>query len=355
MAIVMVSNQQQQPQFVLKYADNIKWRKALNTAGYASFDLPLTDQFADPAKMNAGSYVHIFSDTANTQSYANADWGGILANDYEIKPKDGMMTFSAAGLAQVIELSVVNTTTTFTNQDLGSVVTNLVNNRDNASAVTFTAYTVAGNGPTVGSFTAGWGDAVYDDITKLMADYACDFEVRPDFTWGFMLRQGLDRPNYVVRYGDQGNISLDTTMHLVNSEMGNQIYWLGNSSSAVVANPSAAQYYGKKSVSIFDDGTITDLDALTRAQVELEKRQYPLFVLDAVQIIDTPLLPFSHVNLGDRILFECKGLPYLSSFNGLQRILAIDYDDVKRIMSLTLGNAVYVVERGKLHKIRLYT
>jgi len=357
MAIVVISNQQRQPQFTLKYADNIKWRKALNTVGYATFDLPLSDQYADPAKIHAGSIVHIYSDSANTNSFANADWGGIMTNDYEIKPKDGLVTFSAAGLGQLIELSIVSATQTYTNMDLGSVTTGLLQSGDNFGAIPWTAYTVASNGPIVGSFIAGFGDPVYDDIIKLMGQYGGDFEVRPDFSYAFYVRQGVDNKNMVARYGNQGNVSLDTTMHLVNTEMANQIYYTSNSitGSIYVADPSAAQYYGKRTLVINDNGTYVQLDALTKAQLELAKRKHPLFVLDHVQIIDSPLLPFSRVHVGDSIVFEAPSLPYLQSFNGLQRILAVEYDDVKRIMDLTLGNAVYVVLRGKLHQVRLYT
>lgn len=358
MARVIVSDHNRNQLFQVQYANNIKWRKALDTMGYASFDIDLGNLYASPQWLHAGNYVHIYSDTADSTSFANADWGGILSNDYEIKPRDGIVTIAAAGLAQLLQVSIVPTTQIYTGVDLGSIVVNLVSTRDNAVDVNFTQFSVSGLGPVLSSYTAGFGDITYQDIIKLMQQYGCDFEVRPDFSYGFYIRQGQDRPDLVCRYGNHGNMVIDSMMHLVNSELGNQIYYQNGSQSETifVANTTSAQFYGKKSLVIQDDGsTYVDLDLQTRAQVELAHRAFPLFALDNVQIVDTPLYPFSQINLGDRVLFEAPSLPFLQSFNGLQRVLAIDYDDVNRIMSLTLGNAVYVVLRGKLHELRLYT
>lgn len=352
MAQVVISNTQHQL-FTLRTASNIKWRKSLNGIGYASFDLPLTDALADPQWIHAGNYVHIYRDGVPTTSYAAADWGGVLENDYEINPKDGAVTVSAAGLAQLLQLSIVTTTTTYTNIDVGSIVESLIANRDNKT-VNLTAATVSGQAQQVTKFVAGWGDAVMADITKLCTQYGCDFEVKPDFTWAFYNRQGVDNPNLVCRYDAQGNIALDTRMHLVNSEMANQIWAVGQSASVFVADPSAAQYYGKKTLVVQYDDQSDPVDIHTRAQLELAKRKYPLFALDNIQMVDSSLFPFYKVELGDRVQFETPNLPFLKTFNGLQRILAIDYDDHNRLMNLTLGNTVYVVLRGKLHELRLY-
>lgn len=353
MARVVISDSNLHQLFEVQYAANVKWRKALTSIGYASFDIPLNSAYADPRWIRAGCYVHIFNDTADSTSFTNADWGGVLENDYEIKPKEGVLTVAAAGMAQVLNVSIVNTTTVYTNIDLGSVVSSLVATRDNNLAITLTPYTVSAQGPVVGNYTAGYGDVVWSDLNTLMQNYSCDFEVRPDLSYAFYTRQGQDRPDLAIRYGDKGNVSLETQMHLVNTEMANVIYYSNNSTSIVVANPTSYQYYGKKSMSFSDGGTFADLDLATKAQVELAYRDHPLFVIDKAQIVDTPLLPFNQVRLGDRIMFE-SDIPFLQSFAGLQRILAIDYDDTKRTMDLTLGNAVYVVRRQVLHSLRLY-
>lgn len=356
MTRVVVSDQNRTPLLTLKDASNIKWRKALNAIGYASFDLPLNDPYATPTYLHAGNFLHIYDDNTNSTNFSLARWGGLMTNDYEIKPKDGLVTVGAAGLAQMVELSIVNTTTLYNNMDLGSVVVDLLTTRDNAAAMPLTAFSVSSLGPQVTGYTAGYGDPTWDDITTLMSSYGCDTEIRPDFTYGFYIRQGIDRPGCVARYGALGNVALDSAMHLVNTEMGNQIVYTGLSgSSTYVADPSAAQYYGKRTLVIQDSAQYDPIDIQTRALEELAKRKDPLFVLDKVQLRDSSLCPFYLISIGDRINFQAPGLPFLSTFNGLQRILAMEYDDTKRTMDLTLGNAVYTVIKGKLHEVRLYT
>jgi hypothetical protein len=359
MTSVVISDINQRPLMVLQNASNIKWRSALNSIGYASFDLPLSDAYANSQFLHAGNYCHIYRENVPT-TFANASWGGLIENDFEINPKDGYVTIGCAGLANLLRLSVVSVTSVYivnngVAPDIGSIINSLMGLRDNQT-VGLTNLTVAHNAQLVNQFIAAAGDAVFDDISKLCADYACDFEVRPDFTWGFYARQGVDNPNLVVRYGNAGNVSLDTKMHLVNSEMANFIYVFDNSgnSGAAGADPALAQYYGKKSMSIQVGPGDVITDVVTRAQLEVVKRANPLFVLDHVQIVDSSLLPFYQLHLGDRVTFEAPNLPFLASFQGLQRILAIEYDDHKRIMDLTLGNAVYTVLRGKLHEVRLY-
>lgn len=357
MARLIVSNHQRQVLTELYYASNILWRKALNSFGYASFDLALSDPYATSAYLNAGNYVHIYSDLADTSQFANADFGGVLSNDYEVKPKQGTVTVQAAGIGQLFDVAITTTTQTYTNMDVGSIIDNLVTSSDNYTALNITRYTVDTGGAVVAQYVAGFGDQVYTSIQKLCKQYGGDFEVRPDFTYAYYVRQGQNNPNLVIRYGQQGNVQVDTNMHFVNTEMGNQVYNMGSDGTiyAYTVNQTSAQFYGPKTVVIQDDDTYTIADALTKAKFEALKRAFPQTMMDNITLVDTSLLPFYQLHMGDAVLFEAPALSFLQSFQGMQRILSVEYDDRKRVMNLTLGNALYIILRGKLHEVRLYT
>jgi hypothetical protein len=352
---VVISDHNRNQLVELPYASNVTWRKALNSVGFASFDLPLSDPYATPAYINPKNYVHMFQDNADSTNYAAADWAGQLVNDFQLSPKSGTITISAAGLTDMVEVSIVTNTTLFNGVDVGSSMKYLLTNSDNWSHMGLTEFTTSTRGPTTVSEIFGFGDSTLDDIYSLCKGYAMDFEIRPDFTYGIYQRQGVDNPNLVARYGDQGNIQVDSTMKLVNTELANQTYYTDNSANTVYwANQTSVQYYGPRTVLIQDNQTFSADDALTKAQLYTLKSAFPLYVMDNVSLVDTSLMPFTQIHLGDSILFEAPSLPLLSSFNGLQRILAIEYNDRKRIMNLTLGNALYKVVRGRLQEVRLY-
>lgn len=357
MARVILSNLSKQPILELRSASNIMWRKALNSLNYCQFDLALTDPYCTPQYLSPSHYVHIFADSADTTQYINADFAGMLINDFQVKPKDGIITCSGAGLAHLLSVCLVANTTSFVNQDAGTIIQGLITGADNYSTLPLTAYSVSPLGPVVYSFMANQYDNVYSDIQKLCQDFAMDFDVRPDFTYAILTREGADKPDLVVRYGQQGNIQVDSTMNLVNTELYNQIYATNTSgATAFVVNNTSVTFYGKKSLSIEDanQNNYSQLDAQTIAQFEATKRGFPLYLLDHVVLVNTPLLPFSQLALGDKVLFEAPSLPMLSSFNGLQRVLAMEYDDRKQTMTLTMGNALYLVQKNKLHELRLY-
>ena len=357
MVRVIISNHQRKQLVQLQYAANVTWKKGLNSIGYASFDLPLSDPYCTPTYLNPANYVHIFSDTADSSSYANAEWGGQLVNDFEIKPKGGVATIAAAGLANLLEVSIVSATTIYNNLDIGSIVSSLITHCDNFSKIGLTQYSIATNGDAAVQWIAGFGDSVLEDIYTLCSQYGYDFEVRPDFTYGFYIRQGVDRPDLVARYGNSGNVQVDSTMKLVNTELGNQIYWIDQSANVVfTANQTSVQYYGPSTIVVQDFGnTYVQFDALTKAQIALTQRAFPLYMMDNVTIVDSPLLPYSSIELGDRITFEAPSLPMLSSFNGLQRILTAEYNDRDRVITLTLGNAVYKVRKNNISEVHLYS
>jgi hypothetical protein len=319
--------------------------------------MALTDPYCTPKYINPATYIHIYSDSADTTQYANADWAGLLINDFQLKPKDGIITVTGAGLAHLLQASVVPNTTSFVLQDAGSIIEALITTSDNFSALPLTAYSISALGPVVFSFTANQFDTVYTDIQTLCQNFAMDFDVRPDFTYGILVRQGVDRPDLVVRYGQQGNIQVDSTMNLVNTELYNQIYAVTMSGNwALAVNTTSVLFYGKKSLAIqsADSNDYSQLDAQTIAEFEMVKRGFPLFLLDHVVMVNTPLYPFAQVELGDKALFEAPSLPMLASFDGLQRILAMQYDDRKQTITLTMGNALYLVQKNKLHELRLY-
>lgn len=358
MARVLLTNHSRQFTTELRFASNVTWRKALSSYGYASFDLPLSDTYADATYLNPGNYVYIYQDDADTSKLINADFGGVLTNDYEIKPKDGVVTIQAAGIGQLLDVSVVTTTQVYNNVDLGTIIDNLITTCDNFHALNLTRHTIDTRGPTVVQWEAGWGDQIFTDVQKLCQDYGGDFEVRPDFSYAYYIRQGEDNKNLVVRYGKQGNIQVDTGMHFVNTEMANQVYNISledNSTYAYTVNQTSVQYYGPKTVVIQDSDTYTAEDALTRAQFEALRRAFPQTMMDNITMVDTSLFPFYQLNLGDSVIFEAPDLAFLRSFEGLQRILAVEYDDRKRVMNLSMGNALYIVLKGKLHEVRLYT
>lgn len=354
--VIISSPAQQQLVDVSRDASNITWRSALNSVGFASFNLPLSSQFAVPKYLNAGNYLHIFPDNVDSTSYANASWGGRLVNDYEIHPGDGVITAKAAGLAVLFQTSIVNATTTFNGLDVGTVMNNLIMQSDNFPKLGLTAYTVSTLGPSTVQTTLNYGDGLLDDLYKLCGSYGMDIEVRPDFTYGIYVRQGQDNLNLVARYGAQGNIHVDSTMQLVNTEQANQVIFTDSSNDVVfVADQTSIQYYGPKTFVVQDNGdTFTQFDAQTKAQLYLARSAYPLALLDAVTLVDTSLYPFYLVRVGDKILFESPSLPMLSSFNGAQRVLAAEYNDTKRTMTLTLGNAIYKLINRSLHEVRLY-
>lgn len=355
MVKVIVSDHSRKQLVELPYASNVTWRKALNSIGFASFDLPLSDPYATPFYINPKNYVHIYQDGADSTNFANADWGGQLVNDFQIKPKSGVITVQAAGMANIIDAAIVTATTLFNGIDIGTSMFDLLVNCDNWNLLGLTQYTVSTMGPLAQSEIFGFGDSTLQDIFTLCEGYAMDFEVRPDFSYGIYLRQGRDRPDLVARYGDQGNVQVDSTMKLVNTELANQTYYIDNSADSVFwADQTSVQYYGPRSVFIQDSNTFNAFDALTKAQLYTLKSAYPLYVLDNVTIVNTPILPFTSINLGDSVLFEAPSLPLLQSFNGLQRILAIEYNDRKQIMNLTLGNALYKIVRNRLQEVRLY-
>lgn len=357
MARVILSNLSKQPILELRSASNIMWRKALNSLGYCQFDLALTDPYCTPQYLAPNHYVHIFSDSADTTQYVNADFAGVLINDFQVKPKDGVITCSGAGLAHLLSVCLVSNTTSFVNKDAGTIMQGLISVADNYSVLPLTAYSVSALGPVVYSFMANQYDNVYTDIQTLCQNFAMDFDVRPDFTYGILVRQGRDQPNLVVRYGQQGNTQVDSTMNLVNTELYNQIYATSMSGvTALAVNQTSADFYGKKSLSIedADQNNYSQYDAQTIAQFEAAKRGFPLYLLDHVVLVNTPLLPFAQLGLGDKVLFEAPSLPMLSSFNGMQRVLAMEYDDRKQTMTLTMGNALYLVQKNKLHELRLY-
>lgn len=358
MARLIISDHNRHPIAELTQdASNMTWRKALTSYGSASFDLPLSSQYATNTYLTPANYIHIYGDGADTSRFINADFGGVLVNDYEISPHNAIVTVAAAGIGQLLDVTVTKTTQSYANLDVGSIIDNLITTSDNYAKLGLTRFTVDPNGPNVVTYVAGFGDQVFTSIQKLCKDFGGDFEVRPDFTYAYYTRQGQDNPNLVVRYGNQGNVQVDTKMHLVNTEMANQVYNIGQDGTvyAYTVNQTSAQFYGPKTVVIQDQDTYSFQDALTKAQFEALKRAFPQQMLDNITLVNTPLLPFNQLHLGDSVPFEAPALPFLASFQTLQRILAISYDDRQRTMNLTMGNALYVVLRGKLHEVRLYT
>ena len=355
MVQVILSNQARKQVTSLQNAANVVYRSALNSQGFAQFDLHLADPYATPLYINPSMYVHIFDDNADSSNYSNARWGGPLVNDFQMKPKEGVATIQAAGMANLLEMTVVSSTQVFTNSSLTHVVQTILSNSDNWQKLNLTAFTVATISETV-TFVAGQGDSTLEDIYKICKNYAVDFEVRPDWTYALYARQGVDQPHYVTRYGDLGNIQVDSTMKLVNTEMANQVTFIDNSgNTALVTNQTSVNYYGPKSLVIQDGDTYAQYDALTKAQLYAARAAFPLSVMDDVVLIDSSLLPFSLLHVGDRVLFEAPTLPLLSIFNGLQRILSAEYNDRRQTMTLTLGNAIYKVVKDRIHEVRLYS
>lgn len=356
MVQVILSNKNRQQMVRLRDAANTVYRSALNSQGFAQFDLYLTDQYATPQYINPATYLHIFDDNADSTNFSNALWGGIMVNDFEVKPKDGIVTVQAAGMANLLEMTIVNSTQSFTNSFLTTVITQILQSGDNWNQLNLTAYTVATINVTVAQFVAGKGDSVLEDIYKLCQDYAVDFEVRPDWTYALYQRQGVDQPHYVARYGDRGNIQVDSTMKLVNTELANQVTFVDNSgNTAYVQSQTSVNYYGPKSILIQDGETYAQFDALTKAQLYAARAAFPLNVLDNVVLIDSSLLPFYLLNVGDRVIFEAPSLPLLGIFAGMQRVLAKEYNDRRQTMTLTLGNAIYKVVKNRIHEVRLYS
>lgn len=358
MARIIISNHSRQQLVELPYASNIIWRKALNSYGYASFDLPLSDAAATSTYLNPGNWLHVYSDIADTSQFGTADFGGVLANDYEIKPHEGVVTIQSAGIGQLLDVAITSTTKNYSGMDVGSVINDLVTTCDNFGLLNLTKYTVNTLGVVINSLTIEWGANIFSEVQKLTKAYGGDFEVRPDWSYAYYIRQGQDNPNLVVRYGQQGNVQVQTHMHFVNTEMANQVYNIStqnNSIYAYVTNITSVQYYGPKTIVIDDDGTYSVQDALTKVQFEAKKRAFPQTMLENITLVDTSLFPFFQVHLGDAVLFEAPALPFLQSFQGLNRILAVEYDDRKRVMNLSMGNALFVILRGKLHEVRLYT
>lgn len=356
MSRVIISNQKRVPIAELQFASNVVWRKALNSVGYATFDLPLTDIDATSAYLNAGNFVHIYSDSVSNPVFSNAAWGGVLTNDYQIKPQDGVVTCQAAGMAFLLQLSIVPATTTYTMLDTGTVIDDLVTTCDNFAALGLTRHTVSTQGPVIQSWQATWGDIIFKDATDLCEKYGGDFEVRPDWSYAYYTRQGVDNRNLVVRYGEQGNIQVDTTLHVINTEIANRIWVTSTSSTPTfVADQDSVAFYGPRTLVVQEENNrYIFLDALSRAQVELAHRANPATMMDDVTIVDTNLLPFDALNLGDAIWFDAPTLPMLSSFTGLQRVLAIEYNERKLVMKLSLGNILYLVLRNRMYHPRLF-
>lgn len=356
MVQVILSNRQHQQLVSLQNVANVVYRTALNSQGFAQFDIFLTDTYATPTYINPANFVHIFDDNADSTNYSNARWGGPLVNDFEIKPKDGIATVQAAGMANLLEMTIVANTQTFTNAKVSDVITGILAAGDNWAALGLTAYTVATINVTVTTFVAGAGDSVLEDIYKLCQNYAVDFEVRPDWTYALYARQGVDQPHYATRYGDLGNIQVDSTMKLVNTELANQVTFVDNSNNYVyVTSQTSVNYYGPKSILIQDGETYAQYDALTKAQLYAARAAFPLNVLDNVTLVDSSLLPFYLVHVGDRVVFEAPTLPLLGIFQGMQRILAAEYNDRRQTMTLTMGNAIYKVVKDRIHEVRLYS
>lgn len=342
----------------LSMASNIVYKKALDSQGYCQFDLFLSDPMATPKYINPSNYVHVFSDTADSTNYSEAQWGGPLVDDYKINPKQGIITCMAAGMANLLEMSILSTTANFTVGTAQDAINGILNISDNSLAsLGLTPYTTQPNSlfPTINNFVGGWGDSVLEDIYKICQDYALDFDVRPDWTYAILNRQGVDNPHLVIRYGDQGNIQVDTNFKLVNQELANKVTFLDNSGNAAyVVNQTSINYYGAKSILIQDGETYAQEDALTKAQLYAARAAFPLNLLDNVTVFDNYLLPFDQIRVGDSVVFEAPSLPLLQAYNGLQRILSVEYNDRKRTMTLTLGNAIYKVTRNHLHEVRLY-
>lgn len=358
MVRLILSNRNRKQIAELTLASNIVYKNAIDSQGYCQFDLFLSDPMADPKYINPSNFVHVFSDTADSTNFSNALWGGPLVNDYEVKPKDGIITCMAAGMANLLEMSILTTTADFTVGTADAVINSLLSMSDNSlSTLGLTAYTVQPSNlfPDINNYVAAWGDSVLEDIYKICQDYSIDFDVRPDWTYAILNRQGVDNPNLVIRFGNQGNIQVDSSFKLVNSELANQVTFLDNSgNSAYVVNTTSVEYYGPKSVLIQDGETYAQLDALTKAQLYAFRAAFPLNLLDNVTVFNNDLLPFDRIRVGDAVLFEAPSIPMLQAYNGLQRILSAEYHDRQRTMVLTLGNAVYKVIRNHLHEVRLY-
>lgn len=356
MVQVILTNQSRQQLVSLQNSANVVWRKALNSQGFAQLDLYLTDPYATPQYINPANYLHIFDDNDDSTNFSNARWGGPLVNDFEVKPKDGIVTIQAAGMANLLEMTVVANTQTYTNQHISDVILGILQAGDNWNALNLTAFSVIPINVTVSTFVAGAGDSVLEDIYKLCQDYAVDFEVRPDWSYAIYQRQGVDQPNYVTRYGDLGNIQVDSTMKLVNTELANQVTFVDNSNDfAFVVNQTSVNYYGPKSILIQDGDTYAQYDALTKAQLYAARAAFPLNVLDNIVLIDSSLLPFYLLEVGDRVVFETPSLPLLGIFQGMQRILAAEYNERRQTMTLTMGNAIYKVIKNHIHEVRLYS
>lgn len=356
MVQVILSNQARQQMVSLQNAANVVYRSALNSQGFAQFDLNLTDQYATPTYINPATYLHVFGDNDDSSNYSNARWGGLLVNDFEIKPKEGVATIQAAGMANLLEMTMVATTQSFVNVAVSSVIQAILAAGDNWAALNLTPYVVTQVNVTVSQFIAAAGDSVLEDIYKLCQDYALDFEVRPDWTYAIWERQGVDQPHYVIRYGDLGNVQVDSKMKLVNTEMANKVTFVDNSNNyAFVQSDTSVNYYGPKSLLIQDGETYAQFDALTKAQLYAARAAYPLNVLDDVVIIDSSLMPFYLLNIGDRVVFEAPTLPLVGIFAGMQRVLSAEYNDRRQTMTLTMGNAIYKVIKNRIHEVRLYS
>lgn len=356
MVQVILSNRNRQQIVNLQNAANVVYRSALNSQGFAQFDLNLTDQYATPVYINPATYLHVFNDGDDSSNFSNARWGGQLVNDFEIKPKEGVATIQAAGMANLLEMTMVATTQVLDNLFVSDAIQHILQAGDNWNVLGLTAYTVATINVTVTTFVAGAGDSVLEDIYKLCQDYAVDFEVRPDWTYAIYARQGVDQPHYVVRYGDLGNVQVDSAMKLVNTEMANKVTFVDNSNNyAFVQSDTSVNYYGPKSLLIQDGETYAQFDALTKAQLYAERAAYPLNVLDNVVIIDSSLMPFYLLHVGDRVVFEAPTLPLVGIFTGMQRVLSAEYNDRRQTMTLTMGNAIYKVIKNRIHEVRLYS
>lgn len=312
MARVILSNHSHQPIVELKQAANVKWHNALNSVGYCEFDLALSDTYASPTYLNAGNYVHVFSDSADSTTFTHADFGGPMANDFEVKPNEGVVSVRAAGLSNLLNVSVINQTTTYQNVTVAQIVADIINNRnDNAPFLGLTMYTNAGS-QNVQLYQINFGDNAFNTIETLVTTFNSDFEVRPDWTWASYDRQGVDNPNLVARYGNQGNVQVQASMHILNSQLFNKVY-VGSDSSpfiATVTSQTSINQYGYFSefVSASTNNIPTNQDELTMAQVELGKHEFPPVMLDNVVVVDTPLMPFGTFHLGDKIWFEAAAV-----------------------------------------------
>jgi len=180
-------------------------------------------------------------------------------------------------------------------------------------------------------------------IKEFGDDVNYDYGVDVTRAFHFWLRKGADKPQYILEYGgDADNIIVNPTLAQDILSLANSVYAesaTGDSTltSSVEDTNSQALYGLFEGTFSPNDGVSVQstLDTQTSGQLQRVSKPADSITLTAK---DSPLCPFSDIEVGDRVTLHL--IPYFD-YSASVRILRMVHDESKGTRSITVGSVVF--------------